>query len=85
MPRHWQRLRRSWLKHDLLQFYCLDGLYSIKATMIALKACSGHCALSVLEQQEINCFCFRIGDEGQVEEEEDEEAEAKEEEDEGQV
>ena len=53
--------------------------------MIALKACSGHCALSVLEQQEINCFCFRIGDEGQVEEEEDEEAEAKEEEDEGQV
>ena len=36
-------------------------------------------------EQNINCLCFRIGNEGQVEEEEDEEAEEKKEEDEGQV
>ena len=38
-----------------------------------------------LQEQNINCLCFRIGNESQVEEEEDEEAEEKKEEDEGQV
>ena len=38
-----------------------------------------------LQEQNINCLCFRIGNEGQVEEEEDEEAEEKKEEDEGKV
>ena len=38
-----------------------------------------------LQEQNISSLCFRIGNEGQVEEEEDEEAEEEKEEDEGQV
>ena len=41
-------------------------------------------AVPRLVEQNVN-FCFRIGNEGQVEEEEDEEAEEEKEEDEGQV
>ena len=42
-------------------------------------------AVPSLGEQNVNFFCFRIGNEGKVEEEEDEEAEEEKEEDEGQV
>ena len=51
--KHWQRLRRSWLKLD---FMALEGLFSIRATLMVLKACSGHCALSSGAEHQLPLF-----------------------------